>query len=250
MNTSTKYKSFIQVIVTVLAVSFVTSSAQADEGVMRVKVGTGLAYYTSPSSNGDISTTYATIGLGITYIWPSNIFADFTTKRSFLDPAYITQYTPAGQSTSNQSFSRVENTVTVGMPLTNDLQGNAGLFTTESTFGFTPTGQFPSGQFSQKIRGISAGIGKGFALEEGSAGNLGLNGGLALLNASYTDKTGNSSSANLSYGISLGAAYNYMVNKTISISADAKFQSYFIKYATFSGDERILSAAVSLIGQF
>lgn len=55
---------------------------------------------------------------------------------------------------------------------------------------------------------------------------------------------GNVSSYNLSYGLSFGAAYNYPINKNISVSADAKFQSYFIKYSTFSGDERILSTTV------
>lgn len=244
-----KYKQFVTGMVSVLAVSFVATCAQADEGVVRAKVSTGLSHYSSSTTtNGDISSNYATIGVGVSYIWPSNTFADFTTKRSFLDAAYVTQYIAAGQTTANQTFSRVENTVTVGMPLKNGLQGNAGLFFNETNFGFNQLGQ--TGQFSQKMQGLSAGIGKGIALAEGNAGSVGLNGGLALLNASYSDKSGVVSSSNLSYGISLGAAYNYVLNKTISLSADAKYQSYFIKYSNFSADERILSTSVSLIGQF
>lgn len=245
-----KNKLLVAGLISVLVGTFNTASVQAaEEGVLRGKISTGMSSYSSSSpSNGDVTSNFATLGLGVTYIWPSNIFVDFTTKRSMLDARYVTQFVVAGQVTASQTFSRIENTITAGMPLNNGMQGNAGLFLTETNFGFSQPGL--SGQFSQKMQGLSAGAGKGFALIEGNAGSVGLNGALALLNASYTDKSGNTSSSNLSYGLSLGAAYNYALNKTISFSADTKYQSYFIKYSTFSGDERILSASISLIGQF
>ena len=232
-------------MVAVLAVGFVSANALADEGVIRAKVSYGLASYSSPSANSDIRSTYSTLGLGVTYIWPSNIFADFTTRMTGSGASYNANGVTAGLVTADQSFSRTENTLTVGMPLDNGMQGNAGLFTADTVFKLSQYGQF-----SQKMTGITAGAGKGFPLDGGKSGVLGVNGALALLNASSSDRYGNVSSSNLSYGLSVGAAYNYPINKNISVSADAKLQSYLIKYSTFSGDERILSTAVSLIGQF
>ena len=235
-------------MVAVLAVGFVSANALADEGVIRAKVSYGLASYTSPSANSDIKSNYSTLGLGVTYIWPSNIFADFSTKMTGSGASYNAASVTAGspsQVTSDQSFSRTENTLTVGMPLENGMQGNVGLFTADTVFKLSQYGQF-----SQKMTGITGGAGMGFPLDGGKSGVVGVNGALALLNASNTSANGNVSSSNLSYGLSVGAAYNYPINKNVSVSADAKFQSYLIKYSTFSGDERILSTALSLIGQF
>jgi hypothetical protein len=131
------------------------------------------------------------------------------------------------------------------MPIENGLQVNSGIFTANTVLKLAQYGQF-----SRKMTGLTAGVGKGFAVYEGNAGTVGLNGAAALLTASNYDRYGSVSNSNLSYGLSLGAVYSYSITKNISVSADAKFQSYFIKYPTFSGDEKILSAALSLIGQF
>lgn len=240
-----KLKSLIPGIVAVLTVCLATTAALAEEGVVRGKVSAGLANYTSPSASGDLASTYSTLGLGLTYIFPSNIFVDFTTKIAGTDALYNAKNATAGLVSSDQPFSRTENTLTVGMPFDNGMQGNAGIFTAETTFKLA---QF--GQFSQKMTGLAAGAGKGITLNEGSSGTLGFNGALALLNASSVDRYGYANNSNLSYGLSLGAIYNYMLNKNIGVSADAKFQSYFIKYSSFSGDERIISAGLSLTAQF
>jgi hypothetical protein len=245
MRNTTKCMRSILYMIAVLAIGVTSQWAVADEGVVRAKLSYGLASYSSPSAYGAISSNYSTLGLGVTYIFPSNIFADFTMKTSGSDASYNANSVTSGLVSSDQKFVRNENIITIGMPLDNGMQGNAGIFTAETVFKLA---QF--GQFSQKMTGITAGIGKGFPINQGMSGTVGVNGAGALLNATNTDRFGNSSGSDLSYGLSAGAAYNYMFNKNFGFSADAKFQSYFIKYSSFSGDEKILSLALSLIGQF
>lgn len=238
-------KSMYVGIAAVLAIAFVDSDAMAEGGVVRVKGSYGLASYASPTVNGDIAATYPTLGLGVTYIWPSYVFADFSTRTTGAGASYNANSVTGGTVTSDRSFSRTENTLTVGMPTEGGTQINAGIFTANTVMKLAQYGEF-----SGKMSGLTAGAGRGFAIYEGTLGTIGFNGAVALLNAKYVDWLGNVSSANLSYGLSIGAVYNYSLNRTFSISADAKYQSYFIKYAAFSGDERILSAALSVIGQF
>jgi len=240
-------QQFITSMVTVLAVAWSSFSAAADEGVVRAKLSYGLANYSSPSAYSDISSTYSTLGVGVTYIFPSNTFVDFTIKTSGSGASYNAPGVSGGLILSDQAFKRTENTLTVGKPLENGMQGNIGVFTAETVLNFATLGQ---GQFSQKMTGLTAGMGKGIPVEEGRLGTIGINGAVALLNASNTDYQGKSATSNFAYGISAGASYNYMFHKNIGVSADAKFQSYFIKYSGYSGDERILSTSVSLIGQF
>lgn len=251
MSDTMKRTQLFTAIVTVLVVGFASSSAHAAEGVARAKISLGLAHYTAPSqssnTSSNISSIYPTLGVGGTYIWPSNIFADFTTRTSVYgtyNPSSIT----GGQLTS-QAISRRENTLTVGMPIKDGIQGNVGLFTINTIFKLA---QF--GQISQRMNGLTAGAGKAFPIEEGKMGVVGLNGAVAFLGANNSDRFGVVSRSNPSYGISFGATYNYTIDKDVSISADAKYQSYFINYVTFAGDlsgnERILSTAVSLIAQF
>lgn len=240
-----KYKQILTSIAVVLATGFSGTNAQAEEGVARVKLSYGTASYSSPSVYGDIGSTYATVALGVTYIWPSNVFVDFTSRSSTPDAAYSSRAVSNNPIASDLSFSRMENTVTVGMPLENGLQVNAGVFTADTV------AKLPqAGQIVQKLNGISAGVGKGFPINEGKSGAISLNGGFALLNGSHIDQLGGVTASSLAYGLSVGAAYNYPLHKNLSVAVDTKLQSYFIRYATFSGDERILSAALSLIGQF
>jgi hypothetical protein len=232
-------------IAAVLAIGFVDSSAWAEEGVVRVKGSYGLASYSSPTVNGDIAATYPTLGLGVTYIWPSYVFADFSTRTTGSGASYNANSVTGGTVTSDQPLSRTESTLTVGMPTDAGIQVNAGIFTANTVMKLAQYGEF-----SRKMSGLTAGVGKGFAIYDGKSGTIGFNGAVALLNAKNVDRYGSASNANLSFGLSIGAVYNYPLNRNFSISADAKYQSYFIKYAAFSGDERILSAALSIIGQF
>lgn len=240
-----KKKQMALVVVSTLALCIGSSVALALDGTIRVKASYGLANYVAPSLSGNISTTYTTIGLGATYIFPSNSFLDFSTRMSGAGSTYNANVLSAGQVSGEQPFSRTENTLTFGMPLENGLQGNAGVFTTETNFSLA---QF--GSVLQKMQGLTAGIGKGIPFNEGKTGSLGVNGAFALLQAKSTDGVGLTTTSNLSYGLSFGASYNYMFKPYLGISADTKFQSYFIKYSTFSGDERIISASLSLVGQF
>ena len=244
MKNVKKFNRFLMVIV-VLAAGFSGAQALADEGVARVKLSYGMSSYSSPSTYADIGSTYANWALGVSYIWPSNIFVDFTTKSSMSDASYNSRAVSNNPITSDESFSRMENTVTMGMPLENGLQVNAGVFTADTT------SKLPqSGQITQKLNGISTGVGKAFPIKEGKSGAFSLNGGFALLNGSLIDKFGGVTASSLAYGLSVGGAYSYALNKNLSVAVDTKLQSYFIRYATFSGDERILSASLSLIGQY
>jgi|GEM_PF-6754772 hypothetical protein len=65
-------------IVVVLGAGFADSYALANEGVVRA-ASYGVASHTSPSVNGDFKSTNPKIGLGVTYICPSDVFADFST---------------------------------------------------------------------------------------------------------------------------------------------------------------------------
>ena len=245
MINAINHKRMMTGLLAVLVLGLYSLSALADEGVVRAKISYGLSKYNSPSAYADISSTYSTLGLGVTYIFPTNMFVDFSMKTSGSGAVYNAQAVTSGLVASDQAFKRAENTLTVGKPLENGMQGNVGLFTADTQFDLA---QF--GQFSQKMTGLTAGIGKGVAVDEGRLGTIGIIGAVALLTATNKDRFGTSSTADLSYGISAGASYNYMLSKNIGVSADAKLQSYFIKYATFSGDERIISTTVSLIGQF
>ena len=240
-----KKKQMALVVVSTLALCIGSSVALALDGTIRVKASYGLANYVAPSLSGSIATTYSTIGLGATYIFPSNVFMDFSTRMSGAGSSYNTNAISDGKINGDQPFSRTENTLTIGMPLENGLQGNAGVFTAETIFNLAP-----NGSTSQKMQGLTAGIGKGLPFNEGKTGSLGVNAAFALLQAKNTDVTGASTTSNISYGLSIGASYNYMFKPYLGVSADTKFQSYFIKYSTFSGDERIISASLSLVGQF
>jgi hypothetical protein len=245
MNHSLKFKSIYPALLTTLLTLTATHAALAeDEGIIRAKAGISLANYTSPSASGDFKSNYFIYGLGVTYIFPERNFIDVT-LRTTGNASYNAQDATANLVSADQPLQRTEGTLTVGMPFDNGLQGNAGLFTSNTVFKLA---QF--GQFSQTITGVSAGIGKGIAINEGKLGTLGFSGAFALLGASNTDRYGTTVSSNLSYGLSLGTVFNYMIDKNFGISADVKFQSYVIKYANFAGDERILSAGVALIAQF
>jgi len=245
MRNAMNQKQMMSRMVVVLAAGLVSFAASADEGVIRAKVSYGLANYTAPSLSGNTTSTYPTLGLGVTYIFPTNIFADFSIKTSTSGASYNASNLTGGVVSSDQSFKRMENTLTIGKPLENGMQGNVGLFTADTQFDL---GSF--GQSSQKMMGVTSGVGKGLAIDEGRSGTIGLNGAVALLKATNTTYTGKSSDSNLAYGFSAGASYNYMFNKMITFSADAKFQTYFISYSGFSGDERIISTSASVIGQF
>ena len=245
MNNILKQKKIIAGMFAVLTLFLASSPAQALEGVVRIRLSYGLANYSSPSTGADISATYATLGLGATYIFPSNVFMDFTTKVAGSGSTYNAPAASGGLVNTDQAYSRTENTLTVGMPLDNGFQGNAGIFTAETIFKLN---QF--GQFSQKMQGLTTGIGKGLPINEGKSGALGLNAAFALLKATSGDRFGGEATSNIAFGLSIGATYSYMLRPNLGVSADTKFQSYFIKYSTFSGDERIISAALSLIGQF
>lgn len=245
IDTAMKYTKLSTCVAAFIAAVFTASTSLADEGVIRAKLSLGYASYSSPYGNSEISTNYLTQGLGITYIWPSKTFIDVTTKSSGKDAMYNAKNVYGGLVTTDQEFSRTENTLTIGKPTQNGIQLNTGIFTSDTIFNLAQYGQF-----SQKIMGLSAGAGKSFLIEEGSAGSIGVSGAVALLNAKNTDRFGVVTNSNLSYGVSLGAVYGYALTKSLSVVADAKFQTYFIKYPTFSGDERILSTSLSLLGQF
>ncbi len=240
-----KNTKFVTCLIAVLASGFTISSALADEGVVRAKLSIGFANYAAPYGNNEISTNYSTQGLGFTYIWPSNVFVDVATKSSTPDSTYNARNVFGGLVTTDQAFSRTENTVTLGKPTESGVQLNTGIFTSDTVFNLAQYGQF-----SQKIIGLTAGAGKGFLIDEGRNGSIGLSATFALLNAKNSDRFGVVTNSNLSYGLSLGAVYNYVLTKSVSLLADAKFQSYLIKYPTFSGDERILSSSLSFLAQF
>lgn len=244
-NTTTKYTKFSTCVAAFITTIFTASISLADEGVVRAKVSLGYASYNSPYGSSEISTNYMTQGFGVTYITPSKLFVDLTTKSSDKAAVYNAKSVFGALVSSDQEFSRTENTLTIGMPTEKGLQINAGIFNADTTFNLAQYGQF-----SQKIMGLTAGVGKGVALDEGRSGSFGLSATVALLKASNTDRFGTEFNSNLAYGFSFGALYNYVLTQNLSIAADAKFQTYFIKYATFSGDERILSSSLSLIGQF
>ena len=245
MDTTMKKSKSVTYLVAILASCFTVSSALADEGVIRVKAGLGFASYSAPYGNNEISTNYITQGLGATYIWPSNVFVDISTKSSTKSSAYNARNVFGGLVTTDQPFSRTENTLTLGKSIENSVQINTGIFTADTVFNLAQYGQF-----SQKMIGLTAGAGKGFLIDEGRAGSIGVSGTVALLNAKNSDRFGVVTNSNLSYGLSLGAIYNYALTKNLSVLADAKFQTYLITYPGFSGDERILSSSLSLVAQF
>lgn len=231
-------------MITALAMSAVSSYALAEEGVIRARVSYGLANYSSPSASSEIKSNYSTLGLGASYIWPSNVFMDFATKSSN-SATYNAGSVTQGSLTTDQPFSRTEYVLTVGMPLEDRIQVNAGIFKAKTELNLAQWGQF-----SQKMTGVTAGAGIAYPINEGASGVAGLNAGAALLTASNTDRFGIVSNSDLSFGLSIGAAYNYPLNKYLSFAADAKLQSYMIKYPTFSGNEQILATSVSLIARF
>jgi len=231
---------------TVTFLFFVTiTNSRADEGLIRIKLTVGYASYSSPYNSSLLISNYATQGLGVTYIWPSNFYVDFSTKINGANATYNAKSVFATQVTDDQKFTRTENTLTIGTPLANGLQANAGIFKSDTIYDIGTLGDF-----SQKITGLTAGLGKGFLIEEGRAGSFGLSGAFALLNAVNKNWLGASENSNISYGVSVGAVYNYAISRGLNISADTKFQTYFITYPTFSGDERIFSTSLSLVGQF
>lgn len=240
-----KYLKFVMSVVTILVSGFIASSSLASDAEIRAKFSLGYASYNSPYGSNEIATSYLTQGLGFTYIWPSKVYIDVSTKASGKAATYDAAKVYGGLVSTAQSFSRVENTLTVGKPTESGMQINAGLFTGDTELRLA---QF--GQFSQKTTGITAGAGRGYPIEEGRLGTVGLSGAVAFLNAKNADRFGTVSNSNLSYGLSIGAVYSYALGKNISVSADAKYQAYFINYSTFSGDEKIQSYSVSLIGQF
>lgn len=245
IDTTLKYMKFSIFFAAFFATVFTASNSLADEGLVRAKVSLGYASYNSPYGSSEISANYMTQGFGITYITPSKLFIDLSTKSSEKGAVYNANSVFGALVTSEQGFSRTENTLTIGMPTERGLQINAGIFNADTNFNLAQYGQF-----SQKIMGLTAGVGKGVLLDEGRSGSFGLSATLALLKASNTDRFGTEFNSNLAYGLSLGALYSYVLTQNLSVTADAKFQSYFIKYATFSGDERILSSTLSLTGQF
>ena len=245
MDTTMKKSKFVTYLVAILASGFTVSSALADEGVIRVKAGLGFASYSAPYGNNEITTNYTTQGAGVTYIWPSSVFVDLATKSSTQNSSYNAKNVFGGLVTSDQPFARTENTLTVGKSIENSIQLNTGIFTADTVFNLAQYGQF-----SQKMVGLTAGAGKGFLIDEGRAGSIGVSGTVALLNAKNSDRFGVVTNSNLSYGLSLGAVYNYAITKNISVLADGKFQTYLITYPGFSGDERILSSSLSLLAQF
>lgn len=239
-----KHSKLLSCITVFLASVFTISISLADEGIVRAKVSFGYASYSAPYGNNQVISNYSTQGLGITYIWPSNVFVDLNTKVSGKDAMYNAKSVIPGQVT-DQEFVRTENTLTIGKPTENGTQLNMGIFTANTVFKLALFGQF-----SQKISGLTTGAGKGFLIDEGRAGSIGVSGTFALLNAINTDSAGVAANSNLSYGVSLATVYSYPLSRSVSVLADAKFQTYFIKYSTFSGDERILSGSLSLSGQF
>lgn len=244
-KTTTIYIKFLACIAVILAPVFTISSSMADEGIIRAKLSYGFASYASPFGNNQVTSNYSTQGLGVTYIWPSNVFVDLNTKISGKDALYNAKVIFPGLVTRDQEFIRTENTLTIGKPTENGTQLNIGIFTASTVFNLEQ-----NGQFSQIMSGLTTGAGKGFLIDEGRSGTIGVSGTLALLNAKNTDRFGLVSNSNLSFGVSLGTVYSFPLSKSVSVLADAKFQTYFIKYPTFSGDERILSTSLSLLGQF
>jgi len=240
-----KHTKIITNFAVLLVSSLTVFYVQADDGVVRAKVSLGYSTYSSPYGNNEISTNYATQGLGLSYVWPSSVFIDLSTKVSATDASYNAKNVFGGQVNSDQKFSRTENTLTLGKSTENGTQVNGGIFAADTVLSMAQLGQF-----SQKILGLTAGAGKGFLIDDGRSGLIGISGAFALLNATNKDRYGVSVNSNLSYGISLGAVYNYPLTKSVSVLADGKFQTYFIKYPTFSGDERILSGTLSLLAQF
>ena len=245
MSNTKKSKKIFASIFALVGLGLVVVGVQAEEGVVLAKLSLGVANYVSPSAKADIVATYPTLGLGLTYVWPSNIFADVTLKTTGSSATYNAASVTPLTVTSDQRFSRNEHILTVGMPLDNGMQGNAGIFTADTVFKLA---QF--GQFSQTVMGLTAGVGKGVLIEGDKLGSVAVNGAFALLKATSTDTNGSSKYSNLSYGLSFGGAYSYPINKYLRVSADGKFQSFFIRYSNFSGDERILSLTGSLIGRF
>lgn len=240
-----KYPKFSLYIVAISTMVLNASGALAGDGEIRAKLSLGYASYNSPYGINEIATNYLTQGFGFTYVWPSKVYIDVSTKASGKNATYDAAKVYGGLVTTAQSFSRVENTLTIGKPTDSGMQINAGLFTGDTELKLA---QF--GQFSQKTTGLTAGIGRGYPVEEGRLGTVGLSGAVAFLNAKNSDRFGVTSDSKLSYGLSVGAVYSYALGKNISVSADAKYQQYAITYSTFTGDEKIQSYSVSLIGQF
>ena len=142
-------------LASLLTATAMQSALAEDEGIIRARAGISLANHTSPSASGDFKSNYFIYGLGATHIFPDRNFIDLTLRTTGSGATYNAKKATAGQVSSDQPLQRFEGTLTVGMPFEYGLQGNAGLFTSNTVFKLA---QF--GQFSQSISGDSAGIGK------------------------------------------------------------------------------------------
>jgi hypothetical protein len=245
MKSTIKNIQIAATIATVVTLGMWGSTAQALEGTFRGKVSLGVANYSLASRVGDISSTYNTLGLGVSYIYPSNVFADFSIKGNLFDSTYDISNPAPSQLIPAKTLDRSEIALTVGKPFNSGIQGTVGLFSNK-----TELSRNLGGEISQKTVGVSGGVGKGFAIDEGKLGVIAVSGGVALVKGTYDDILSSSRNSKTSLGFSAATAYSYVLSKNLSASVDAKFQTYFLRYTGFAADETLASLALSLNGQF
>lgn len=228
-----------------LAACTVSATAMA-ENTVRLRAGVAAVQYVAPDPNGDIKSDFNALLLGATLITDAGWFFDLGSRTSTSAKWNAQDLFPP---LSDQDFERRDLTLTVGKALGNGLSvfGGYQAGDSELTLDSTPLGGTKD-WLKQKTQGFFVGVGKGFAVGNGT---LALSGALGMMKAEITDSFGGpTEKSDSGSGVSLGLAYNYFFTKSIGITADLKYQSYRLKYADFSGDERLTQLGLSLVGQF
>jgi hypothetical protein len=210
--------------------------AQDENGIFRVRGGISLNDFNTVWSGGELEANYLALNLGVTYITPSQWYADLGYKTETSADWNTSDLLPG---TADEDFARRDITLTIGKVLQNGIQLFVGYQDSESTMDLPLVAQQALGWVAEEkfeIDGYFVGIGRSFSI---GGGALNLNGSIGKMDGDLYDANGIRNAGSGGGGYSLGAGYTYYFGTSTSVNVEVKHQSYSYD---FNNDDIIITA--------
>lgn len=220
-----------------VAATLVSQSALAE---VKIRAGAGASSYKLGGDYTGATSDYTSTNLGLTFAADNGFYVDLAGSSgsgkhdgwaTANSPTTICGGTSCGNTASaDEDFKRNDYALIAGKSFLNPNNGIAVTFYGGYKGGTTTLGAQNAGLLwtEEKFdtQGLVFGGGASFPIAQGRAGAVGVNLGLGLMSAKWTDNNGFSVKSKTAVGVSLGASYTYPITSNFGVIADYKANSY------------------------
>jgi hypothetical protein len=220
-----------------VAAALVSQSALAE---VKLRAGVGASSYKLGGDYTGAKSDYNSTNVGVTFAADNGFYVDLAgSSGSGKHDGWATANAPTticgGTSCGNvasaeEDFKRSDYALIVGGSHLNQNNGIAVTFYGGLKGGTTTLGAKNAGltwtEEKFETQGVVFGGGASFPIAQGRAGAVGVNLGLGIMSAKWTDNNGYNVKSNTAVGFSLGASYTYPITSNFGVVADYKLNAY------------------------